>query len=114
MTAHNYELASKGPSRNGYRKGCRCDPCIVAGREFLEYRRAADRRRQGKKVNEKDDRPPVTTHGVGGYQRGCRCRECVLDMRDLRRSRTPVDPVDWSDVEHLKAGAGVRRRTRGD
>ena len=66
--------------------------------------------------------------GVRGYRtHGCRCYDCVSMYRDYkevgnirykerRRAaglvvREPeLPPVDWSEVEHVMVGAGVRRR----
>lgn len=104
MSEHDYAKAKQGPSRMGYRRGCRCLECVEAGQAYLAARRVRDRRRKSIKDPEK-----VTTHGIGGYQRGCRCTECVRAARDARPRDEPS--VDWSDIEHLKPGAGVRRRS---
>ena len=61
------------------------------------------------------------THGVTGYrQYGCRCEVCCAAGRDFNvwaKIRDPgrwmsLEPVDWSEVEHLKPGHNVRNRAR--
>lgn len=108
---HDYTKGPKGPSRNGYRNGCRCEGCTESGQQYLAERRA--RERGTRSIPAPGESREIHSHGVGGYQRGCRCQICKADMKDLRSSRLPADPVDWSDVEHLKVGFGVRTRANG-
>lgn len=97
-----------GPSKQGYRRGCRCDECLVFGEVYRAERRAREIERRANPP----DPETITTHGRSGYQRGCRCAECVRDTKEAKQARQPDnDPLpDWSELGHLLPGAGVRRR----
>ena len=63
-------------TRSKYTKGCRCDPCRTANREWdEEYRR-----RRGVK----EQKP--AQHGTKSmYVKGCRCDECCIASREAGR-----------------------------
>lgn len=102
-------------TRQAYRNGCRCDSCVEAGQGYLAERRAreARRRERNKAALSPEKTTVIGKHGISGYQRGCRCADCVSDMTDARiaRREKSIAPPDWSDVAHLKPGAGIKRRT---
>ena len=116
---------STKPGLRGFRAyGCRCDQgCAQAGAAYRERARERDRARRAEAAKTKgtDDEPRPTPmnfrHGVAGYKtHGCRCDICELAYADRRdhereRLRSVTEPPDWSEVEHLKPGAGVRRRS---
>jgi hypothetical protein len=107
-----------GPGQNGYKNhGCRCPGCCDAGAKMYERRRRTERERLAK-IKNGDDEP---THGVTGYRQfGCRCEICASagahfnqwakehNVRQLNNN----EPLDWSEVEHLKPGHNVRNRAR--
>lgn len=107
------------PGLRGFRSyGCRCDQgCAQAGEEYRARARERDRKRRAE-APPPGPRPQLTNfrHGVTGYKtHSCRCDICVLAHadkleQDRERFRAPIEPPDWSEVEHLKPGAGVRRR----
>lgn len=103
----------KVPSRQTYKKGCRCGECTAFGEEYRAQRRETDRkRREQYRLARQEGRVEVHTHGSGGYQKGCRCTTCRDSIRDSRRA-LEVE-VDWAEVAHLRPGAGVRRRRDGN
>jgi hypothetical protein len=101
---------------------CRCDGCFAAGLKIRER----DRARSQAKRDGASGRP--FTHGITGYRdHRCRCEVCseagarFNAERRARQREEPArvarkaieePPVDWSEVEHLKVGAGVRRGWR--
>jgi hypothetical protein len=100
------------PGPTGYKaRGCRCDECYAAGLEILERDRIRDRAKRAAK------QPP--NHGLNGYRSyGCRCAVCADAGRKFNAERkaatvvTPLEPIDWDEVAHLKPGYGVRGRRR--
>lgn len=120
------EIKHRGkPGQRGYHVySCRCDQgCLEAGLKYLSKRREKDRVRRARERGDPDPEAAAFrevqahSHGIAGYEKhGCRCEICVSahgDRRDRERERTRVvaEPLDWSGLEHLKPGAGVRRRT---
>lgn len=100
-------------TRQAYRKGCRCDACIEAGKTFLLARREREARaRQRFKTMREAGEAVVSTHGITGYQRGCRCTTCLSERRDadIARQSTVLPPPDWEAVAHLIPGHGIKRR----
>jgi hypothetical protein len=100
-------------TRQAYRKGCRCDACVEAGKAFLAARREREARaRERFKQMRKAGEAVVQTHGITGYQRGCRCSTCVQERKeaDIARKESLLPEPDWSAVAHLMPGANVRRR----
>lgn len=100
-------------TRQSYRKGCRCDACVEAGKAFLAARREREARaRERFKQMREEGKAVVQTHGITGYQRGCRCSTCLAERKeaDIARKESAMPAPDWSDVAYLKVGYGVRRR----
>lgn len=100
--------------RESYRKGCRCEPCMEAGQSYLATKRERDARRRARAREARESgNLSVDNHGIGGYQKGCRCEVCSGASRERSRVSRARDlvPPDWSEVEHLRPGAGVRRRS---
>jgi hypothetical protein len=92
----------------GYRDyGCRCEVCSEAGRAFnIENRDRARARRERKKAAMVEQ---MLREAALAQPANPAPIEAVLVDLSL------VQPaVDWSEIEHLKPGAGVRRRTRQD
>lgn len=58
-----------------YQRGCRCEPCRAANREYnRQYRHRAPR--------------PPALHGTRSkYQKGCRCQECTEAQSQSSRER---------------------------
>jgi len=109
----------RGPGQNGYKThGCRCPGCCEAAKKMYDRRRRSENARK-EKMRRGEVEPP---HGVTGYrQYGCRCEICMHAGREFNKwalDRDPgrgarEEPIDWSEVEHLKPGHNVRSRTRG-
>jgi hypothetical protein len=120
-----------GPSASGWKRWhCRCPGCWVFGQEINRRNRAREQAKRDGLV--KMD----FKHGLEGYRtHKCRCDVCSVAGKRFndenraagrtrgkyRKSRSknagPDDivevtepEVDWSTVEHLRPGHGVRRR----
>ena len=93
--------------------GCRCDQgCADAGIELAAKRREQERARREEARAERAAAPQAFRHGLSGYRRhDCRCDLCVLAYAEYReRDRSELPLPDWSELEHLKPGYGVKRR----
>lgn len=72
------------PSAAAYKRGCRCDGCVLANREVNRLVKARRIKRKKKGVT------PVP-HGVGGYSNyDCRCGACRTAWTAYLRERREV------------------------
>jgi hypothetical protein len=61
------------------RTRCRCEPCVLANRD---YRRQHMRQYRGKGIPDNDPRHATTA----GYNAGCKCVPCTTAHRDYQRT----------------------------
>lgn len=85
-------------TNNRYSKGCRCEPCKQAGREYRALKR-------------------VFTHNNAGYAHGCRCDICgaarLAYQRRKRGTRRPEPskydtPTPSAIIAQFKERFGAR------
>ena len=68
-----------------YRKGCRCDKCVIAMKES---------RKRGLMTS-------VKKHGTTwGYEKGCRCKECIKAKSDYWHKQHPDAKPPTTDIEN--------------
>lgn len=95
-------------TRSSYKKGCRCEDCRKANREYEKARSQKHGRRLTSKRGAKpkhggDPSHPLFPHNYTGYVLGCRCAKCTVANAANRRAYVARVNLPGSDFAEKQA-----------